>query len=107
MRERVMSRLAHLAVVAVVVALAGTSARAQDSSGDKATDPLFGTPGSLLEKSNKIWAQSDTCGKESFQKFPDYTVEGATKRNAYMRECLRKNRLPPRNDLAQPLEPRQ
>ena len=45
----------------------------------------------------------DTCGKESFQKFPDYTADGALKRDAYMRDCLRKHHLPPRNDVAQPL----
>jgi hypothetical protein len=75
------------AAVAAVVALAGTSAHAEDTR---------------LERSNKKWAQNDTCGKESFHKFPDYTVEGAARRDAYMRECLRKNRLPPRSDMAQP-----
>ncbi len=97
MRVRATRRLLPLwAAIAVVAALAGTSARAQDTLG--------GPKDTRLEMSNKKWAQSDTCGKESFRKFPDYTTEGAAKRDAYMRECLRKNHLPPRNDLAQPLQ---
>lgn len=88
MQVRMTRWLPLWAAVIAVAALAGTSAFAEDTR---------------LERANKKWAQSDTCGKESFRKFPDYTAEGAAKRDAYMRECLRKNRLPPRNDLAQPL----
>ena len=74
-------------------------------SAQTATDPegLYGHEPTRLEKSNRMWTQSDTCGKESFQKFPDYTADGALKRDAYMRDCLRKHHLPPRNDVAQPL----
>jgi hypothetical protein len=70
-------------------------------------DTLYQDQGSKLEKSNKMWAESDNCGKESFQKFPDYTAEGARNRDAFMRDCLRKHHLPPRSDLAQPLRPPQ
>jgi hypothetical protein len=99
MQVRVTRWLVLWAAVAAV-ALVGASARAQDET--------LGTPSDTkLERSNKKWAQNDTCGKESFRKFPDFTVEGAAKRDAYMRECLRKHRLPPRNDLAQPQQPGQ
>jgi hypothetical protein len=98
MRVHLTGRLGLWAVATAVVAMAGTSALAQNTVGAPAD--------TRLETSNKIWAKSDTCGKESFQKFPDYTAEGAAKRDAYMRECLRKNRLPPRNDLAQSLKPK-
>jgi hypothetical protein len=60
-----------------------------------------------LDTSNKKWTQMDTCAKQSFQKFPDYTAEGATKRDAFVRDCLRMHRLPPRNNVAQPQPPQQ
>jgi hypothetical protein len=60
-----------------------------------------------LETSNKKWTQMDACSRQSFQKFPDYTVEGSAKRDAYVRDCLRTHRLPPRNDLAQPQQTQQ
>jgi hypothetical protein len=99
MRVHLRGWLALWAVAAAVVAVTGTSALAQAT--------LDTPPDTRLQTSNKIWAKSDLCGKESFQKFPDYTAEGAAKRDSYMRDCLRKNRLPPRNDLAQPLQPGQ
>jgi len=95
--------LLWMAAVAAVT-LMGTSGYAQNNSG---ADTLYQDPGNRLGRSNKVWAQSDNCGKESFRKFPDYTTEGAAKRDAYMRECLRKHRLPPRADVAQPLPPKQ
>ena len=90
MRARMTRWLTLWLAAGALAALAATTARADDT---------------LLERSNKKWTQNDICGKESFRKYPDYTAESAAKRDAYMRECLRKNRLPPRNDLAQPLKP--
>jgi len=91
-----------LLCVAAGAALAFTGAGV---SAQTATDPegLYGHEPTRLEKSNKMWNQNDICGKESFQKFSDYTADGALKRDAYMRDCLRKHHLPPRNDVAQPL----
>ena len=65
-------------------------------------DTLYQNEGTKLQRSNKKWTQNDNCGKESFQKYPDFTAEAAASRDAYMRDCLRRHRLPPRNDLAQP-----
>lgn len=93
-------------VTAVTVAMTGTSAYAENTSDTETPETLYQDPGNKLGKSNKMWTRSDNCGKESFQKFPDYTTEGATKRDAYMRDCLRKHHLPPRADVAQPLPPK-
>ena len=96
--------LISMAAVAAMMAMAETGGYAQSTSD---TDTLYQRRGSRLEKSNGMWTQSDSCGKESFQKFPDYTTEGAAKRDAYVRQCLRRHRLPPRADVAQPLQPQQ
>ena len=57
-----------------------------------------------LNGANQRWQTADKCTRSSFAKYPDYTVEGATKRDQFVRECLRNNRLPPRPDLA-PAQP--
>ncbi|MGH7122861.1 MAG: hypothetical protein ACREFI_00715 [Stellaceae bacterium] len=90
-------------VVAAAEVSAGTNGDAQSTRDDTGT--LFQDEGTKLEKSNKMWGQNDTCGKDSFRKFPDYTAEAALSRDAYMRDCLRKHHLPPRNDLVQPRRP--
>ncbi len=46
--------------------------------------------------SSSKWRAMDGCGKESFQKFPDYTTEASAKRDAFMRDCLQSKNLPPR-----------
>ena len=89
------------------LAAAGAVATASDGGAQSKTTTDTGTlyqnDATKLEKSNKMWEQNDTCGKESFRKFPDFTAEAAASRDAYMRGCLRKNHLPPRNDVAGPL----
>jgi len=57
-----------------------------------------------LNGANQRWQAADKCTRTSFTKYPDYTVEGAQKRDQFVRECLRNNRLPPRPDMA-PAEP--
>jgi hypothetical protein len=94
--------LLSMAAVAAM-AMTGTGGHAQGTLGN---DSLFQNQGSRLQRSNKVWTQNDNCGRESFQKFPDYTPEGAANRDAYMRECLRRHHLPPRADVAQPLQPK-
>lgn len=96
---RVGRRILFWAAAVATVAVTGTSGHSQNT--------LYEKQGTRVEKSNKIWNQNDTCGKESFEKFPDFTAEGAAKRDAYMRNCLRKNHLPARNDVAQPLPQKQ
>lgn len=100
---RVTTRLLLSMAAAAIVATTAMGSYAQSALGN---DTLFQDQGSRLQKSNKIWAQSDNCGKESFQKFPNYTAESAANRDAYMRECLRRHGLPPRADVAQP-QPKQ
>lgn len=67
---------------------------------------LLAAPGAhadnRLNGTNRQWQTADNCTRSSFKKYPDYTVEGATKRDEYVRECLRNNRQPPRADLAPP-----
>jgi len=91
--------VALLLTGAIALAAGGMSARAQAMDEG---DSLYVPHDSRLELSNKKWSQNDTCGKESFRKFPDYTEQAAVKRDAYMRECLRNHHLPPRADLAKP-----
>jgi hypothetical protein len=93
-------------VAAAATACLGQSGYAQTMP-DTDTGTLYRDEGTKLQKSNKMWGQSDTCGKDSFRKFPDFTAEAALKRDAYMRDCLRKRHLPPRNDVARPLLPGQ
>ncbi len=88
--------------MAAALISAATDVRAQSL---RDTDTLFRNEGTKLQKSNRMWEQNDTCGKDSFRKFPDYTAEAALRRDAYMRDCLRKHHLPPRNDVARPLNP--
>ncbi len=95
--------------VAAVVAMAGTDCRAQSKPSRPSTtnlDTLYQDQPTRLQKSNRMWEQNDMCGKESFRKFPDFTAEAAAARDTYMRDCLRKHHLPPRNDVATPLGPR-
>jgi hypothetical protein len=101
---QVTRRLLLSIAAAAVMAMTGTGAYAQ---GTPESDTLFQDPGNQLQKSTKMWRQSDTCGKESFQKFPDYTTEGAANRDVYMRECLRRHHLAPRAGIAQPVQPKQ
>jgi len=91
--------------LAAAAAMAATVSGYAQSKTD--VDTLYQNEGTKLEKTNKMWSESDNCGKESFRKFPDYTAEAAQKRDAYMRDCLRKHHLPPRADLAQPPRPPQ
>ena len=93
-----------LGLAAIAMASTATDGRAQSKQAPGA-DTLYQNQGTRLEKSNKVWSGNDDCGKESFRKFPDYTTDAALKRDAYMRDCLRKHHLPPRNDLARPLKP--
>jgi hypothetical protein len=44
--------------------------------------------------SQQRWSAMDNCNKQAFAHYPDYTVEGAAKRDAYVRQCLRSQRLP-------------
>jgi hypothetical protein len=93
-------------LLVALMALWAVGARAQSKPApEKGSDRLFQDEGSRLERSNKVWQRNDTCGKDSFRKFPDFTAEAALQRDAYMRDCLRKNHLPPRNDVARPLDP--
>ena len=72
----------------------GVSVNAEDTSTE-----LFGKKPNRLGFSTEKWAQNDNCGKQSFQKYSDYTVQGGIQRDAYMRDCLRRHHIAPRNDL--------
>ena len=94
-----------LAAAAVATAWWGSSGHAQSVPNTEGT--LYRDEGTRLGKSNKMWDQNDACGKDSFRKYPDFTADAALRRDAYMRDCLRKHHLPPRNDVARPLLPGQ
>ena len=44
--------------------------------------------------SQQRWTAMNNCNKQAFTHYPDYTVDGAAKRDAYVRQCLRNQRLP-------------
>lgn len=44
--------------------------------------------------SARRWQAMDNCNKDAFTHYPDYTVEGAAQREAFVRKCLRDQRLP-------------
>jgi hypothetical protein len=84
-----MSRIAAPVLAALLLAVAAfplASARADDK----------------LQTSNAEWKAMDNCTHEAFHKFPDYTHESNTKREAYRRMCLRKRGLPAPDTVATP-----
>lgn len=75
----------------IIAALAALTAMSAMPSGPaRSADERLGT-------ANKTWRGQDNCTRQAFQKYPDYTEAGAAQRDAFVRECLRDNRLPPRN----------
>ena len=92
---------------AAALASTGTPGYTQNTDYSRGTPGLWQDWASRQQKSRQLWKDSDNCGSESFRKFPDYTTEGAVKRDAFMRECLRSHKAPPRADLAQPVQPKQ
>jgi len=96
------TRRSILWLAAAAALSASTSGYAQvETNTETNSGTLYQDEGTKFDKSNKMWSQNDACGKDSFRKFPDYTAEGALQRDAYMRDCLRKHHLPPRNNLVQ------
>jgi hypothetical protein len=81
------------------VAIATLLLRVTSACADDTSNTLFEKNEDKLTLSTRKWKQNDDCGKESFRKYPDYTAEGAIKREAYMRQCLLNHHLPPRSDL--------
>jgi Ni/Co efflux regulator RcnB len=55
-----------------------------------------------MDSPSKRWHAADQCNRDAFKKYPDYTQQGAAKREAYVRGCLREHRLPPQNNSGQP-----
>jgi len=53
------------------------------------------------QQSFAIWHVQDLCGRQSFQKFPDFTPESNRLRDRALRVCEAKNHLPPRDDVHQ------
>ena len=104
---RVMKLFLLWMTAAAAVASTGTPGYTQSTDYTRATPGLWQDWSNREQKSRQLWKDSDNCGRESFQKFPDYTTEGASKRDAYMRACLRRHQAPPRADLAQPVQPKQ
>jgi hypothetical protein len=55
------------------------------------------TPGHAQDRgstSQLRWTAMNSCNKQAFTHYPDYTVDGAAMRDAYVRQCLRNQRLP-------------
>ena len=78
--------------ISVVAAAAMTAAMATAGLADD----------TRLDSPRKRWQASDQCNREAFKKYPDYTQEGAAKREAYIRECLNAHHLPPQSNSSQP-----
>jgi hypothetical protein len=79
--RRVAIWIAFTALVAVAAAEAATSGA--------------GTDNTRINGPSTRWHAADDCNREAFKKYPDYTQEGAAKRDAYLRQCLRDHHLPP------------
>jgi len=71
--------LVVIAMLAIATAGVASPARAQDRGASSA----------------RRWQAMDNCNKDAFAHFPDYTVEGEAQREAFVRKCLRDQRLPP------------
>ena len=71
----------------------------------QAATPGAGTDNTRISGPAKRWRAADDCNREAFKKFPDYTQEGAAKRDAFLRQCLRDRRLPPPGDSGQTKPP--
>jgi hypothetical protein len=50
----------------------------------------------------KKWQQADKCAAQAHTAFPDYNPQSNAKRDAALEECLDRQDLPPREDLARP-----
>jgi len=61
----------------------------------------MGADNTRIDSPNKRWHTADDCNREAFKKYPDYTQEGAAKRDAFLRACLRDHRLPPPGNTGQ------
>jgi len=61
----------------------------------------MGPDNTRIDAPTKRWHAADDCSREAFKKYPDYTQEGAAKRDAYLRQCLRDHRLPPPGNSGQ------
>jgi hypothetical protein len=86
----VLFRACAIAVAIIGTAAAGApSAHAQDRGAASA----------------QRWAQMDTCAKDAFTHFPDYTAEGLAQREAYIHKCLRDHNLPPWTSYSPPAQP--
>ena len=66
-----------------------------------------GTDNTRIDAPSKRWHAADDCNREAFKKYPDYNQEGAAKRDAYVRQCLRDHRLPPPGNSGQTKPPGQ
>jgi hypothetical protein len=64
-------------VIAIFVAV--EPAHAQMNGGFGGVPPALSTQ----------WNTADTCAKNAWKKYPDYTPDSNTKREAFRRDCLR------------------
>jgi hypothetical protein len=48
------------------------------------------------------WQQADKCAAQAHAAFPDYNPQANAKRDAMLEDCLNRQDLPPRQDLARP-----
>ncbi|HTS94352.1 MAG TPA: hypothetical protein VMG55_20235 [Stellaceae bacterium] len=55
----------------------------------------MGTDNTRIDNARQRWHAADDCNRQAFKKFPDYTQEGASKRDAFVQQCLRDRHLPP------------
>jgi len=61
----------------------------------------MGPDNERIDNPSKRWHAADDCNRQAFKKFPDYTQEGAAKREAFLRQCLRDKHLPPAESSGQ------
>ncbi len=74
-----MARIGRLAWLAVAAALLLPGTALADAN---------------LGDANTAWHEADSCARQAFKEFPDYTREANAKREAARLSCLRNHRLP-------------
>jgi hypothetical protein len=55
--------------------------------------------GDEFKLNSNVWKNNDTCARQAFKQFPDYTPEGNAKRAHAMQQCLAASNAPPRASL--------
>jgi hypothetical protein len=60
---------------------------------------LLATPAGAVDefkRNSNVWKNNDSCARQAFRQFPDYTPESNAKRDHALQQCLAATNAPPR-----------